>query len=200
MLLVDWRDDPRLPRSLDESGRPKYYSRRAQAITAALIHNTGGNTDILADNRYHRLEAIWDAHDRGVRAPHIAYHYWVPFDPDDFLTRHNISREIKVKSVVVWCNHLWERSWHGNLANDAAVGIAAQLNGEVRPLSDAQKRGIMWILNGHLPSQGVKIPRWRVWGHGETPAVHGGGPEWGNRTVCPGKYVLKWVRALRADV
>ncbi len=182
---------PQLPRD-------GYYSRRPGSISDVIIHNTGGQEDIQADNDYHRFKAVWDKDDPNVHAPHIAYHLWLPYDPVAFLSKHGLESDSISPSVVVWCNHLWERSWHATNANDVCVGIALQLDGESQEPSEAQKTGVSWLIDEFLPDQGVVIPRKRVWGHGECSKVYGGGPDWGNNTVCPGKYVLPWVREFRA--
>ena len=191
VLLVDWRDSPQLPRD-------GYYDRRPLGkIKEAIIHNTGGQEDVQQDNDYHRKEAVWVKGDPSVHAPHVAYHVWLPMDPLGFLEAHGIAHEGDVDSVVVWCNHLEEISWHATNGNPTSVGIATQGDGQAEEMTQAQLIGLHWLLNDHLPDQGVVIERQNVWGHGECGGVYGGGPPYGNATVCPGEKRLPQVQAIR---
>ncbi|MCL5265194.1 MAG: N-acetylmuramoyl-L-alanine amidase [Chloroflexi bacterium] len=151
---------------------------------------------IEADNNYHR-QKDWG---EGSRAPHIAYTLWLPYEPMAFLVAYGIAcdEQNPPKGVAVLCNYLWERTWHGTNANDSCLGVTCQVDGESQELSESQKLAVTWLLNEWLPGQGVNIPKGNVWGHGETPNVYGGGPDFGNNTVCPGKYVLPWVKSLRS--
>jgi hypothetical protein len=158
--------------------RSGYYSRRTQAITGVIVHNTGGDESLERDNEYHRFEADWGD---GLHAPHIAYHIWVGRD-----------------GRVVLCNYLWEASWHARYANESCVGIAFQGDGEESPLSREQLSRLRWLVETYLPTQGVTVPWSSVWGHGECPNAWGGGPDWGNNTVCPGRMVLPQIKALRS--
>ncbi len=191
-LLLDWSDSPLLPRG-------GYFPPRSGSITGGIVHNTGGDEDITADNDYHRFSADWDPQEPGVQhAPHIAYGFWLPYDPVAFLTRHKVAFTGTPSSVVVQCNKLWERTWHAMLANDSCVGVALQVDGEKRAMSEAQMGGLRWLFEHFLPTQGVTVPWSRVWGHGECPKAWGGGPSWNNNTICPGHYVLPQVRNLRS--
>ena len=187
--MLDWRESDRIPRA-----RELYYSRRSEATFGLLVHNTGGFTTIEADNVYH-INKDWD----GARAPHIAYHLWVPFDHRGFLRAYGVEFDEAnpPDAVVVWCNHLWERTWHGTKANDSCIGLACQVDGEAYGLSDGQQLAVRWTVDEWLPSQGIAIPWSHVWGHGETPKVYGGGPDWANNTVCPGRQVLPQIEAMR---
>lgn len=173
---------------------------RSQPITGAIVHNIGGDEDITADNAYHRFSADWDPQEPGVQhAPHITYGAWLPREPVAFLRRHGVSFDEArpPAAVVVLCNHLRERTWHALGANDSCFGIALQVDGEKRPASEAQMLGLEWMIDTWLPSQGVRVPWWRVWGHGECDRIYGGGPGWGNDTICPGRHVLAQLKALR---
>lgn len=197
-MLLDWRESGKIPRVVQ--GGSDHYGNRSQAISACVVHNTGGDEDITQDNRYHEYEAHWYPDHPAILggAPHIAYHFWAPYDPAAFLAVHGIPVATQpTPAVLVWCNHLIERSWHATGGNDEAVGVACQVDGQERGLSEAQKTAVLWLMDKHLPANGVTIPRSRVFGHGECPAVYGGGPGWGNVTVCPGEYALPWVKELR---
>lgn len=187
-MLVDWRDSAKLPRD-------GYFPERREAVSGAIVHNTGGYEDITLDNDYHRISADWDPQEAGVQhAPHVAYHLWIPREGTAWLRGNGIAG---VGPVVVWCNYLWEAAWHARGANQSCVGIALQGDGEAKDASDDQKAALRWVLDELLPRESVPVARERVWGHGETPSVWGGGPDWGNVTVCPGRMILPLIWALR---
>ena len=140
------------------------------------MHNTGGMETIQQDNAYHVNEAEWSPNEHGG-APHIAYTLWIP-------------RE----GTAVWCNELWERSWHANLADDRYVGIALQGDGRTNDPTPTQKASLKYLINTWLPAHGVTVNE--VYGHCEVGA-QGPGPNLGTATICPGAGYLKYVQELR---
>jgi hypothetical protein len=171
----DWRDSVELPRQPLPDYPQGFYTRRKLPISVLTVHHTASNTDdIFFDNNYHQKKN-WNPNPQGavVRAPHIAYHFFI--DRGGQLTA---------------CNYLWERSWHATNANDRAVGIVCQgdfQSGNNRP-TDAQLQTLQWILDKLMDS--LKLDRGAVWGHGELRRD-------GNSTTCPGKNFLPDVQRFR---
>lgn len=88
-------------------------------------------------------------------------------------------------------------TWHCSDGNRKALGTVCVLGDGEEPSKEmlaTLKQHLDWLCFGRtdLPN----VVRERTFGHGETPKVHGGGPDWGNSTQCPGK-ALPLVRAFR---
>lgn len=181
MKLLDYRNSPKLPRN---PANPYYWRRDESIISTIVIHHTAGNGDVFQVTAADLLRD-WSSDGSGAYGPHTSYHYF-----------------ISPEGIIYWCNYHWEIAWHAANANTFSIGVALQ--GNFEPWTDdngllhsnnptpAQLEALQWLLVRHLPANGVKLGRDRVYGHGD-PWLQ----QFGNNTACPGANMRQRVIGYR---
>lgn len=199
VLVLDWRSSTLLPRVVGSHGL--YFEGRTETVRGWVVHHAAGEYDVDAINTYHQSKD-WG---RGARAPHIAYHAFIPKDPQTWAMHWGVTLKDDTTAVVVICNYPWERCWHATDANDEYWGACLQLNGMTTEPSEAQREVLQYVVDGHLGWYGFSRPGGQlVWGHRQLGAVQplwwnsnlfGPWRDYGNTTTCPGDYVHPYVYA-----
>lgn len=198
VLVLDWRNS--LPRTLGSYGY--YFETRSKAARGWIVHHAAGEHDVDAINAYHQAKD-WG---NGARAPHIAYHVFIPKDPVAWAQEWGVTLPDDTTSIIVVCNYAWERGWHATDANDEYWGACLQLNGLTTEPSGAQREALQYVVDGRLDTLSMhefyKPAGQLVWGHRQlgptSPAwwnssLFGAWRDYNNATSCPGDYVQIYV-------
>lgn len=152
-------------------------TRPLETVDKVFVHHSGatgrhGQAGAIASTRFVLRIRDW-------RMP--AYHYWIPRKPDD------CSRvEIYQIAPPSWrCYHT------GGAANDRGIGVVAQGNTTLQPMTHHQEEALEAILP-YCQEQILNIEdedtTWLSW--------HSASAKWGGsgKPACPGRRLERWLQ------